>query len=318
MPETNSKNCHEGDKTTKTLGHFASIALITNNIIGPAMMGIPFLFVQAGILPVVFAVILAWLCSSLCGTLLADTIGGISGNSNFNRHVMFSSAFQSIIGGRWYMVAEALFLSSCMIQACAGLVETAHALDGFLASFLINKTYALQIMPSLRLLVWSPTDCNPDGEYGDKDVYVASQCTPFYGDGPLIITLGFVLVTILFLPLGLGHLKETMVVQYISFFSLMISVSQFEWEFLSRGLVKHIPWVGNNFSSLAGVILFNYAVTLTIPSWLNEKTNNVSVNHTIWTATTLASVLYLSFGMMASMAFEGVTEDMLTILTSSQ
>jgi len=32
-----------------------------------------------------------------------------------------------------------------------------------------------------------------------------------------------------------------------------------------------VPLVGRNFSQLAGVVLFNFAYTVTVPSWLCEK-----------------------------------------------
>jgi len=79
---------------------------------GPAMMGLPFLFRHAGIIPVVCSVAITCICASLCGTLLADTIAHIPGNSKFTKHIMFSNAFHKIIGGNWYYVAETLFLSS--------------------------------------------------------------------------------------------------------------------------------------------------------------------------------------------------------------
>lgn len=304
----------------KTLGSLASFALLVNNMVGPAMMGIPFLFVRAGIIPVVCSVGVAWICSSLVGTLLCDTIAGILGNSKFTQNVTFASACKTIIGGRWYLLAEGLFLLSCMIQAFAGLIETAHAMDGFLAYFLLGRTFALQLLPVPELIEWTPSECR-GVNLGDStlhEAYEPSDCTPFYDDGPLLITLGFVLTTAIFMPLGLALLKETMVMQFISFFCLLLSLSQFEWEFLSRGLLSHVPWIGTDFTSLAGVILFNYTITLTMPSWLSEKRPEVGVNRTIWGATTLVSLLYISFGLLAAMAFEGVTDEMLTILCSSK
>ena len=290
----------------------ASIALITNNVVGPAMMGLPYLFKHAGILPVVVFGALTWISSSLCGTLLADTIARIPGNSKFTKHILFCNAFHIIVGGKWYTVAEGLFLSSCFIQACAGLVETAHGLDGLFCSFVFGRSYALQVYPTISLLTWSPVGC---------DVSVLAddiQCVPFSNAGPFIITLGFVTATLLFFPIGCYHLKETMTMQYVSFSFLFVLVILFCLEFFHLGLNSHVPWVGKDLSKLAGVVLFNYSVTLTVPSWLDEKIDSVSVNGIIWGSTSLATVMYLCFGILAALAFDDVTEDALVILASSQ
>ena len=51
----------------KTINFFESFALISNNISGPAMMGLPHLFHVAGIVPVVVAIVLVFFASSLVG-----------------------------------------------------------------------------------------------------------------------------------------------------------------------------------------------------------------------------------------------------------
>ncbi len=72
--------------------------LIINNTSGPAMMSLPHLFSKAGIVPTTIAIIFAAILSSLCGTLLSDSISTVAGNKNFTRNIQFSSAFKLIIG----------------------------------------------------------------------------------------------------------------------------------------------------------------------------------------------------------------------------
>jgi hypothetical protein len=76
--------------------------------------------------------------------------------------------------------------------------------------------------------------------------------------------------------------------------------------------------VGEELSQLTGVILFNYAFSITIPSWLNEKETTVSVNKVVWTSTALSSTIYCIFGIMGSMAFAQVGPNVLVLLTSSK
>ena len=89
-----------------------------------------------------------------------------------------------------------------------------------------------------------------------------------------------------------GHLKETILVQIVAFLFMCLLLLQFSGEFIVKGFPHAIPLYGDGLSQLAGVLLFNYAYIVTVPSWLNEKQNSVSVNSTIWHASTLSTAIY--------------------------
>lgn len=304
------------EKPLKTIGMFGSFVLLVNNLTGPGMLGFPNLFQKAGILPVLGGITFVFISASLCGTFLADSIASIPNNHNFDLQVDFSSAFRYTVGEDWYVVAETLFLISCFVQAIAGIVETAQSLDGFIASFLIGKTYAFEFYPRFQVISWSPELCHEETEMSEESNL--EDCTPFHNAGTLVLTLGFLITTLMFLPLGRGHLKETIIVQIISFVFMLILLFQFSGEFMNRGLDYKLPWVGNEVSQLAGVILFNYAFSITIPAWLSEKSNKVSVNKVVWTSSILASAIYVVFGIMGAMAFAQVGPNILILLTSSK
>lgn len=222
------------------------------------MMSLPLLFQKAGVIPVIVCITLTCICSSINGTMLSEVLASIPKNSDFSLGIEYSSAFDIIIGAHAYYFAEAFFLSACMVQALTGLVETAQSLDSFLASYLLGHTYALQLAPELMIVEWGPDHCkHPDG-----------FCEPFHDAGPLIISVGFVIVTLLFFPLGRGHLEETMIVQFVSFGCLLFFMSEFSLEFISKGLPYSVPWFGTQYSDVIGIILFNYAFVITVPAWL--------------------------------------------------
>lgn len=87
--------------------------------------------------------------------------------------------------------------------------------------------------------------------------------------------------------------------QLIAFTFMCLLLVQFSGEFIAKGFPHSLPLFGDSMSQLAGVVLFNYAYIVTVPSWLNEKQNGVSVNSTIWHASTLSSAIY--FGTSASL-----------------
>lgn len=306
----------EEGEVSHSIGNFGSFALIMNNLTGPAMLGFPHLFQQAGIIPVIVGVVFVSIASSLCGTFLSDTIASIPGNGEFKKRVDFSAAFRLTVGAGWYTVAETLFLISCAVQACAALVESAQSVDGFLASFVFGRTYAIQFYPSIDIVSWAPDACT--ASTGDELESGVAECTPFHEAGPLILTLGFAITTAIFLPLGQGHLKETIGVQIFSFIFMIILLIQFTYEFSSRGLTYELPWFGKDITQLAGVILFNYAFSITVPAWLYEKHPDVSVNKMIWSSTSIASVLYVMFGVLGAMSFQDVSQNMLVLLTSTK
>ena len=191
------------------------------------MLGFPRLIQQAGWLPVMVSVTLVYLSASFCGSFLSHAIAGIEGNDRYQRNIDFSSAFHIIAGDFWYVLAETLFLIACAVQACAGIVEASQSLDGFIASFLFGHTYGLQLFPTLEVVNWSPENCVTDGDgLGGLDATEGEDCVPFSEAGPLIITAGFVAVTLLFLPMGTGNLKDAMPFQIISFVFLMVLLVQ--------------------------------------------------------------------------------------------
>lgn len=108
-----------------------------------------------------------------------------------------------------------------------------------------------------------------------------------------------------------------MTVQILSFIFLVLLLMEFETDFVfNKGLNSHINWFGEGeYSQLVGVILFNYAFAVTVPAWLTEKTTDTKINSTIWSASIFSSLLYITFGMFAALAFDECSVSMLTILS---
>ena len=307
-------------KSIKSIDNLGSFALITNNCVGPAMLGIPRLFQQAGIVPVLLGIAFMFMVATLGGTLFADTIASIPGNRSFSKNLSFSSAFRIIIGEEVYIFAETLFLITCGVQAIASIVAAAQSIDGLLASLIMGRTYALTVLPTFELIVWYPDLCHANPARGQlvSASSEASHCTPFHGDGTMLVTLGFVLTTLLFLPMGRGLLKETIAVQVAAFGVMVVLLTQFTVELVIRGFPVHVPLFGSHLSELAGLVLFNYAFIVAVPSWLAEKEAHVSVNAVLWSSSLVSSLCYVLFGVMASMSFQEIGVNALVMLTSTK
>jgi len=58
-----------------------------------------------------------------------------------------------------------------------------------------------------------------------------------------------------------------------------------------------------NQTQVLGTVVFNYAFVITVPSWVNEKKPDVSINKSIWTATSIATAFYVSIGLFGAWTF---------------
>ena len=277
-------------------------------------MSLPQVFASAGYIPASCCIFIVCIASSITGGLFSQAIGEIPGNSQFNRNITYATAFRLLVDKNLAIIAERIFILACFIQCIAGIIQASQSLDSFLASYLLGHTYALQIYPQIKFLSWSELHC----QGGLNEAETLENCVPFFENGPLIITLGYFIIICLFLPLGLKNLKETMIIQLISFFFLLIVMFQFNFEFLSLAFSQPVPAIGTNFSQLVGVILFNFDYVLTLPSWLIEKKVGVNPNRVIWFTSTFCSILYLTFGYLGASAFGNDTEKMMALLESNE
>jgi hypothetical protein len=281
------------------------------------MMSLPQVFVAAGYIPACCCILLVCVASSITGTLFTQAISEIPGNHKFTKNITYATAFRTLVDAKSAMIAERIFIVACFIQCSAGIVQASQSLDSFIASYLVGNTYALQIYPSIKFLSWSESLCG-EGDIHNTGPDALQNCVPFFADGPLIITLGYLIVICLFLPLGLRNLKETMIIQLISFAFLVIVMIQFNTEFFSVGLTEAIPAFGPDLSQLVGVVLFNFDYVLTLPAWLIEKKVTVDANKVIWSTATFCSLLYLTFGFFGAKAFGPDSEKMMALLESNE
>lgn len=277
-------------------------------------MSLPQVFASAGYIPASCCILIVCIASSITGGLFSQAIGEIPGNSQFGKNITYATAFRILVDPYLAMIAERIFILACFIQCTAGIVQASQSLDSFIASYLLGNTYAIQVYPAIKFISWSEANC----QSGLNEAETLENCVPFFDNGPLIITLGYCIVVCLFLPLGLRNLKETMIVQLISFVFLVIVMIQFNMEFFAVGLHETIPAFGSDMSQLVGVVLFNFDYVLTLPSWLIEKKVGVDPNQVIWSTSTFCSILYITFGFFGARAFGQDSEKMMALLESNE
>lgn len=176
-----------------------------------------------------------------------------------------------------------------------------------------------------RLIRWSYEVCT--------EVQLENgECIPFaFNTEGLLITLGNVAVTILFLPLALMDLKENAAWQILGFVILIITSIQFIVQFLcleesntvsagaedsSSSFMANTSMWGSDWGDLFGVVLFNFALVIAVPAWLYERDPDVDVPTVVYGSSLLSVILYVAIGMLGSMTIPSVSSNMLESMMS--
>jgi hypothetical protein len=293
------------------------------------MMSLPQAFLSAGMIPTTLVIFVVCTCTSLTASMFSEIISGLPGNFSYNLNIEYSSVFKILLGHNVYVATEVLFITACLMQCCIGIAQAAQSFDSFIASFILGKVYGLQLYPNIEWVTWSSSTCvqlftdtavtiTAKDNDGDDEFSDLSNCIPFQDNGFAMITMGYIFVMFFFLPLGIFNLKETMIVQIVSFLLLCIIMTQFNIEFAHQGFDQPIPLFGGDYKHLVGVVLFNYAYLVTIPTWLIEKRPEVNPHRVIWITSIFCGVLYITFGLLGAATYGVASSKMLTILASSE
>ncbi|EKX51097.1 hypothetical protein GUITHDRAFT_103016 [Guillardia theta CCMP2712] len=302
----------------KTISFRGSVVLTVNNISGAGMLTLPQVFQQSGWVLPILTFGLICVASSLAATFLTDSIARIPGNSRFDRRIEFACVFEEFFGKRMKRTAQIMLIICLFSQILSGIIATSQVVDSLVV--FVNptrSTYALQVLPEFKILKWTAPD-QPQAELSNFagsgstpppviPVCTGSDAVPFQqGDSGLVITLGYLLLFIFLTPFSYRTLDESIGSQKFAFVLLIAFTITFITQFLSEGLVlRRVPAFGDS-----------YRFIVMVPSWLNEKRRDVSVNKTIWTSTALSTVLYIIVGLLGGLAYDQIQGNFLNSLAS--
>lgn len=180
-----------------------------------------------------------------------------------------------------------------------------------------GTTYALS-MDDMEVQSWS---LYPHHTCTRSDVKLGI-CDPFsdmskYGE--YILTLGYIITAMVFVPICLKDLKENTMWQIFGFGILVTLSLYFCYAFYYSGHVAlhHTGGLwGHSYTNMLGVIMFNFALVLAIPAWVHEKKSNVSTVKTVVYSTTIATTLYIGVGLLGALSISHVNVNLLTPMVS--
>eukprot|EP00978_Attheya_sp_CCMP212_P015577 scaffold40115_cov58-Attheya_sp.AAC.8 len=310
--EKNADGSVDGSNiSTATIGQLGSVAIGVHSLVGPALLSLPAACQRAGLIPTTITLMFAYLLSSLCALHMANIVSMVPGNRNFQKTVEFSEPFRIFWGPKMYAFTQATFFLCAMSQNVSAIVDTSQVIDNFLGHTI--GSVALQFFPS-NLLIWKQDACT-------KQEVADGQCDPFNGDdGPnILLSAGYLVATLIFLPMCLVDLKENSRFQIIGLYVLLINCFIFGIYFMITGMtLDNAPWFGNpnQWNSMIGIILFNYTLSIAIPTWLRSKSPSVDIASMVHTSSSIATILYLIVGIWGALAIPNVSINILEAMTT--
>ena len=323
-----------------------SISIAVNSITGPAMVNLPATFLKSGIVPTIATLVFVGALCSWSSLHLANAISKMGdspnhryGNRNFQQEIEFSQAFQRTFRQHqrtWYWMTQFLFWGCITCLNISAIVDTAQVVDTFVGHHGYYGTGALVLhfypkhninnSSSSSLLGGVAEWVYWDASVCTADELLDGECLPFaeweHVPDIALITVGKVLVTLVFLPLALMDLKENVAWQVLAFLILLVTSVQFVVQFAALGgtvrptTTTPLTWWGHDWDDLLGVVLFNFPLVLAIPAWLYEREPHVDVATVVQCSTALSVVLYTVLGWMGARALPHVSENMVESMLS--
>eukprot|EP00117_Sycon_ciliatum_P031304 scpid48664/ scgid4434/ len=304
---------------SKSLGYWASCCLNLNNCMGPAMVLLPLVSQQAGWFTPTLALLVVFVFSTFAGTMLCEAMQRIPGNSRFSAvpRIEFTTAVRHYYGTKAYYVFQILYTISLQALNIASMIISSQVVDNFIFKVTGNN-YALDYK------TWSiVTGCSGFS----KDA--VGQCLEDSNIFPVstVISLGFIVSMLICLPFGYLNLDDNMWFQWFSLIGLLLFTLEFVVQFFLNMIPSSKYYVGPHYDPgldmnrtglgpellpffkvggqgyVFGLATFAYSYIVTIPSWVNEKKPEVSVNKAVWVPATLGLVMKLAIGLMGGMSF---------------
>jgi hypothetical protein len=296
--------------SVKSIGYLGSLAIAVNSLAGPAVLQLPFQYQRSGLIPTTICLVFVSILSYFVSLHMANVVSQVPGNHKFKHCIEFSDPFFIFWGPRAFQITQVLFFLCTTCLNVAAIVDTAEVVDSFLGLQFESVGFNAQ---TLTLQTWSHGPCSRKevklglcDPFGDADVY-----------GDYLLTLGYLLTALVFVPVCLMDLKENTSWQIFGFAVLTATSIYFCATFSTYELsLKHVSLWGSSWKGMLGVILFNFALVLAIPAWLHEKKETVNVNQVIQHSTAMSTGLYICVGILGAFAIPKVNVNMLSPMVS--
>ncbi len=187
----------------KTIGKLGSYAIAVNALAGPGILQLPFTYQQAGVIPTTVGLLVVGLISALCCMHTANVVSKVPGNSNFDKVIEFSDPYRIFWGRRAYYGTQIVFYLCTLCVNIAAIVDTSQIVDSFFGHSPMG-TWGFSFDNGGWNQWIHQKPCS-------RNEVKLGECLPFDGEqyGQIILTMGYMITTAVFLPICLMDLKVT-------------------------------------------------------------------------------------------------------------
>jgi amino acid permease len=313
---------------SKTIGFFAGVALLINNITGPGVPGLPNMFAEAGWFLPSLLIVLVWMASTLSASMYCEAMRKIPGNEHFKDRLEYSSIVKHYFGHSWYVASQLGLNGALQSLNIISVIQSAQVMDAAIAR-VFGATCGLNLTPFQG--VWEDNNLHKHNLPHSADFFSCADLGDVGQGNPwgchIVLSAGYLLVAMMAIPCGRWNLDDNMLIQMIAFFVTVafwliwlagcFSEISSKTEFPSIPAINSSPDIGSQ-AGVLGSILFNFGYVTTVPSWVNEKHPSVSANKTLWSATTACVCVFFGVGIAGALAYSDVLQGPVTGTCAAQ
>ena len=252
------------------------------------------MYQQAGwLLPTLTLLLLMVICGA-GGLMLVECMAMMPHNGSFRRRIEYTSVMRHYCSRRAYQLIHLFFQLSLTITNLSLIVQSIQVMDFTIAAIAGKSCTVPQFSPSFTFACPAKVDNN---------------ITPFATD-VWCVPLGLYFTALFVIPLGLVNLDDNIKVQKAAFYSLITIVLIWVGVLASnQPSSSNVPVMGSTLNTVLGTSLFNFAFVSSVPSWVNEKREDVSIVKTLCAVLPLAVVIFVVMGWLGGAAFPDWTTD---------
>ncbi|KAH9276493.1 hypothetical protein BASA83_001196 [Batrachochytrium salamandrivorans] len=289
---------------TKRIGFIGALALIFNSASGP---GVPFTasnFQSPGFLYTTLIYLVFVFISGFSVLFIIEAIQAIPGNLHFQGTVEYATLINFYFEPWQHITGQVFLYGALQSNAIQNIILASQASDQLLVA-LFGKTCGLALDHAVTGWVCVS--------------HTGNLPSPF-GYTFMLFTLGFLIVMVLVIPLGIMNMDDNLGVQIGAFFiSILILIQWCSSSFITGLDLSKMPIIAPpswSYGQVVGTVMLNLAITTIIPSWINLKRKDVNAQHVVWTSLSFVTCVFVGFGCILALGFDiGPSNNILPVLS---
>eukprot|EP01083_Nonionella_stella_P080544 221400_1 len=131
----------------KTIGFWGGFNLLANNICGPAIVLLPALFQQAGIIPTTIGLIVITILAGVCSWMMVEAMKFMPGNKHLNHRHEYMTVADRYLTRTHYWIVFFFYQVSTMSILISNVLQTAQVFDIAIAD-IFGCSYGFSYYPN--------------------------------------------------------------------------------------------------------------------------------------------------------------------------